>query len=70
MTAELHLAVRGPVGFSRLPADLSAGGAIGNRPTATPERGNAYVEATVEKLSAVLQEIDSVGMPTLAGESR
>ena len=63
-----HLAVRGPVGFSWLTADLSAMGVIGNPHTASADKGQTYVEATVEKLAGVLEEIARFEMPTRAGE--
>jgi creatinine amidohydrolase/Fe(II)-dependent formamide hydrolase-like protein len=62
-----HLAVRGPVGFAWLTADLSERGVLGNPRTATAEKGNAYVEATVEKLAGVLAEIASFAGPIRAG---
>jgi creatinine amidohydrolase/Fe(II)-dependent formamide hydrolase-like protein len=62
-----HLAVRGPVGFAWLTADLSERGVLGNPRTATAEKGNAYVEATVEKLAGVLSEIASFAGPIRAG---
>jgi creatinine amidohydrolase len=64
-----HLAVRGPVGFSWLTADLSAMGVLGNPRNATAEKGHAYVAATVAKLAGVLEEIASFEMPTRAGET-
>jgi creatinine amidohydrolase len=64
-----HLAVRGPVGFSWLTADLSAMGVLGNPKTATADKGRAYVEVTVEKLAGVLEEIARFEMPTRAGEA-
>jgi creatinine amidohydrolase/Fe(II)-dependent formamide hydrolase-like protein len=63
-----HLAVRGPVGFSWLTADLSTMGVLGNPRTATAEKGVAYVRATVEKLAGVLEEIARFEMPLRAGE--
>jgi creatinine amidohydrolase/Fe(II)-dependent formamide hydrolase-like protein len=63
-----HLAVRGPVGFSWLTADLSAMGVIGNPHTATTEKGRTYVAAAVEKLAGVLAEIARFEMPTRASE--
>ncbi|HEY0584298.1 MAG TPA: creatininase family protein [Chloroflexota bacterium] len=63
-----HLAVRGPVGFSWLTADLSAMGVLGNPHGATAEKGQAYVEATVDKLAGVLEEIAAFEGPTRAGE--
>jgi creatinine amidohydrolase/Fe(II)-dependent formamide hydrolase-like protein len=63
-----HLAVRGPVGFSWLTADLSAVGVLGNPRTATAAKGAQYVAATVEKLAGVLEEIARFEMPTRAGE--
>jgi creatinine amidohydrolase len=65
-----HLAVRGPVGFSWLTADLSAMGVLGNPRTATADKGRMYVEATVQKLVGVLEEIARFEMPTRAGEGR
>jgi creatinine amidohydrolase len=65
-----HLAVRGPVGFSWLTADLSALGVLGNPHTASAEKGRVYVEATVDKLAGVLEEIASFEMPARAGEPR
>ena len=64
-----HLAVRGPVGFSWLTADLSAAGVLGNPRGATAEKGHAYVAATVDKLAGVLEEIASFEGPTRAGET-
>jgi creatinine amidohydrolase/Fe(II)-dependent formamide hydrolase-like protein len=64
-----HLAVRGPVGFSWLTADLSAMGVLGNPRTATAEKGHAYVVATVEKLAGVLDEIARFELPARAGEA-
>jgi creatinine amidohydrolase len=64
-----HLAVRGPVGFSWLTADLSAMGVLGNPKAATAEKGQAYVEATVDKLAGVLEEIAGFEMPARAGET-
>jgi creatinine amidohydrolase len=64
-----HLAVRGPVGFSWLTADLSARGVLGNPRNATPEKGHAYVALTVEKLAGVLEEIASFDGPIRAGET-
>jgi creatinine amidohydrolase/Fe(II)-dependent formamide hydrolase-like protein len=64
-----HLAVRGPVGFSWLTADLSAMGVLGNPTAATAEKGRAYVEATVAKLAGVLEEVARFEMPTRAGEA-
>ena len=64
-----HLAVRGPVGFSWLTADLSAMGVLGNPKGATAEKGRAYVEVTVEKLAGVLEEVARFEMPTRAGEA-
>jgi creatinine amidohydrolase/Fe(II)-dependent formamide hydrolase-like protein len=64
-----HLAVRGPVGFSWLTADLSAAGVLGNPRGATAEKGHAYVAAAVEKLAGVLEEIASFEGPTRAGET-
>jgi creatinine amidohydrolase len=63
-----HLAVRGPVGFAWLTADLSAMGVIGNPHTATAEKGHAYVAATVEKLAGVLAEIARFEMPSRASD--
>lgn len=54
-----HLAVRGPVGFSWLTADLSAAGVLGDPRGATAEKGQQTIDATVEKLAAVLEEIAS-----------
>jgi creatinine amidohydrolase/Fe(II)-dependent formamide hydrolase-like protein len=65
-----HLNVRGPVGFSWLTADLSAKGVLGNPRTASAEKGNAHVDATVEKLAGVLEEIANFEMPSPAGELR
>jgi creatinine amidohydrolase len=65
-----HLAVRGPVGFSWLTADLSAVGVLGNPRDATAEKGRAYVEATVDKLAGVLEEIASFEGPTPAADKR
>ncbi|HEV7666242.1 MAG TPA: creatininase family protein, partial [Chloroflexota bacterium] len=65
-----HLAVRGPVGFSWLTADLSAMGVLGNPRGATAEKGQTYVEATVNKLAGVLEEIASFAGPMRAGEGR
>jgi creatinine amidohydrolase len=64
-----HLAVRGPVGFAWLTADLSALGVLGNPKAATAEKGRAYVEATVQKLAGVLDEIARFEMPSRAGEA-
>jgi creatinine amidohydrolase/Fe(II)-dependent formamide hydrolase-like protein len=64
-----HLAVRGPVGFSWLTADLSAMGVLGNPKGATADKGRAYVEVTVEKLAGVLEEVARFEMPTRAGEA-
>jgi creatinine amidohydrolase len=64
-----HLAVRGPVGFSWLTADLSALGVLGNPKAATAAKGHAYVSATVDKLAGVLEEIARFEMPTPAGEA-
>ena len=64
-----HLAVRGPVGFAWLTADLSAVGVLGNPRGATAEKGHAYLAATVEKLAGVLEEIASFEGPTRAGET-
>jgi creatinine amidohydrolase len=64
-----HLAVRGPVGFSWLTADLSARGVLGNPRNATPEKGHAYVALTVEKLAGVLEEIARFDGPIRAGET-
>jgi creatinine amidohydrolase len=64
-----HLAVRGPVSFSWLTADLSAMGVLGNPRNATPEKGHAYVALTVEKLASVLEEIASFDGPIRAGET-
>jgi len=63
-----HLAVRGPVGFSWLTADLSVLGVLGNPKTANAEKGQVYVRATVEKLAGVLEEIARFEMPTPAGQ--
>ena len=38
--------------------------------TATTDKGNAYVEATVEKLAGVLEEIACFAGPIRAGEAR
>jgi creatinine amidohydrolase/Fe(II)-dependent formamide hydrolase-like protein len=54
-----HLAVRGPVGFAWLTADLSAMGVLGNPRGATAAKGQIYISATVEKLAGVLEEIAS-----------
>ena len=64
-----HLALRGPVGFSWLTADLAKHGVLGNPRLATADKGAAYVEATVEKLAGVLAEIASFEMPTPAGQA-
>lgn len=64
-----HLAVRGPVGFSWLTADLSTMGVLGNPRTATTEKGQAYVRATVDKLAGVLEEIAAFEGPVRAGEA-
>lgn len=64
-----HLAVRGPVGFSWLTADLSAVGVLGNPRSASAEKGRAYVAATVEKLAGVLEEIASFEGPEPAGSA-
>ncbi|HEX8968579.1 MAG TPA: creatininase family protein [Chloroflexota bacterium] len=63
-----HLAVRGPVGFSWLTADLSAMGVLGNPRVASADKGVAYVDATVDKLAGVLEEIASFEGPIRAGE--
>jgi creatinine amidohydrolase/Fe(II)-dependent formamide hydrolase-like protein len=65
-----HLAVRGPVGFAWLTADLSAMGVLGNPRAASAEKGQAYVAATVEKLAGVLEEIAGFELPARAGEPR
>jgi creatinine amidohydrolase len=62
-----HLAVRGPVGFSWLTADLSSAGVLGNPRAATAEKGEAYVQATVETLAGVLEEIACFEGPIRAG---
>src|SRR5207237_3740988 len=62
-----HLAVRGPVGFSWLTADLSTRGVLGDPRAASPEKGHAYVDATVEKLAGVLGAIHRVEGPHPAG---
>ena len=62
--------MRGPVGFSWLTADLSAVGVLGNPRTATADKGHAYVEATVDKLAGVLEEIAAFDGPQRAGERR
>ncbi|MGI9146015.1 MAG: creatininase family protein [Chloroflexota bacterium] len=64
-----HLAVRGPVGFSWLTADLSVLGVLGNPKAATVEKGRAYVDATVDKLAGVLAEIAKFEMPGRAGDA-
>jgi len=58
-----------------LPARYTATASIlieppaGNDPRgATAEKGHAYVEATVEKLAGVLEEIATFEMPTPAGK--
>jgi creatinine amidohydrolase/Fe(II)-dependent formamide hydrolase-like protein len=65
-----HLAVRGPVGFAWLTADLSAMGVLGNPRTATAEKGQTYVAATVAKLAGVIEEIASFEGPIRAGEAQ
>jgi creatinine amidohydrolase/Fe(II)-dependent formamide hydrolase-like protein len=64
-----HLAVRGPVGFSWLTADLSAVGVLGNPRSANADKGRAYVAATVDKLAGVLEEIASFEGPVRAGDT-
>ena len=61
--------MRGPVGFAWLTADLSPLGVLGNPKAATAEKGRAYVEATVQKLAGVLDEIARFEMPSRAGEA-
>ena len=64
-----HLALTGPVGFAWLTADLSTAGVLGNPRGATAEKGARYIEATVEKLAGVLEEVARFEMPARAGES-
>ena len=64
-----HLAVRGPVGFSWLTADLSTAGVLGNPRNASADKGRAYVAATVDKLAGVLEEIASFEGPVRAGDT-
>ncbi len=58
-----HLAIRGPVGFSWLTAELNPAGVLGDPRGATSEAGEAYLRPTVEKLAGVLEEIASFEMP-------
>jgi len=62
-----HLAVRGPVGFSWLTADLSTQGVLGDPRSATAEKGWQYLEPTIAKLAAVMSDIAVFEMPTPAG---
>jgi creatinine amidohydrolase/Fe(II)-dependent formamide hydrolase-like protein len=62
-----HLAVRGPVGFAWLTADLSAVGVLGDPRAATADKGRTYIAATVDKLAGVLAEIASFEGPIAAG---
>jgi creatinine amidohydrolase len=64
-----HLAVRGPVGFSWLTADLSAVGVLGDPRAASGDKGRAYVAATVDKLAGVLEEIASFEGAVRAGDA-
>jgi creatinine amidohydrolase len=61
-----YLAVRGPVGFSWLTADLSTRGVIGDPRSATAEKGWRYLEPTIQKLRDVLTDIARFEMPTPA----
>ncbi|HEY3060961.1 MAG TPA: creatininase family protein [Chloroflexota bacterium] len=58
-----HLAIRGPVAFSWLTAELNPAGVLGDPRGATAEQGEAYLRPTVEKLAGVLEEIASFEMP-------
>lgn len=60
-----HLAIRGPVGFSWLTAELNPAGVLGDPRGATAEQGDAYLEPTVRKLAGVLDEIARFEMPTV-----
>src|SRR5580765_2063209 len=60
-----HLAIRGPVGFSWLTAELNPAGVLGDPRGATAAQGEAYIEATVTKLVGVLEEIATFEMPTV-----
>ncbi len=44
--------------------------ALGVPRTATADKGHAYVEATVDKLAGVLEEIAAFDGPLRAGERR
>jgi creatinine amidohydrolase len=63
-----HLAVRGPVGFSWLTADLSSQGVLGDPRSATANKGWQWLEPTIEKLSLVLTDIARFEMPIPAGD--
>ncbi len=58
-----HLAIRGPVGFSWLTAELNPSGVLGDPRGATPDKGWAWIEPAVEKLAGVLDEIARFEMP-------
>jgi len=60
-----HLAIRGPVGFSWLTAELNPSGVLGDPRGATAVQGEAYIEATVAKLVGVLEEIATFELPTV-----
>lgn len=58
-----HLAIRGPVGFSWLTAELNPAGVLGDPRGATAAQGEEYLELTVRKLAGVLDEIARFEMP-------
>jgi creatinine amidohydrolase len=60
-----HLAIRGPVGFSWLTAEINPAGVLGDPRGATPAQGEAYLEATVRKLKGVLEEVARFELPTV-----
>lgn len=58
-----HLTVNGPLRFAWTAADLSASGQMGDASQASAEAGRAILEAMVEKMRQVLEEIRTFRFP-------
>jgi creatinine amidohydrolase len=60
-----HIALRGPVGFAWLTADMNPAGVLGDPRSASVAQGDAWLEPTVAKLAGVLEEVARFEIPVV-----